>query len=103
MSGSFSTAITVWIWNQRSDYHHAVLTEHVNRSSHAWAQYQAQLSALGLKGLGAPEFVNQVISGQASTLGVNDVFNMMGLVYFILIPLVWFAKPPFGARANPAH
>ncbi|HEX3913492.1 MAG TPA: DHA2 family efflux MFS transporter permease subunit [Steroidobacteraceae bacterium] len=104
MSGSFSTAITVWIWNQRSDYHHAVLTEHVNRSSHAWALYQAQLSARGVNGLGASEFVNQVISGQASTLGVNDVFNLMGLMYFILIPLVWFAKPPFGARAaNPAH
>lgn len=104
MSGSFSTAITVWIWNQRSDYHHAVLTEHVNRSSHAWTQYQAQLSAHGVNGLGASEFVNQLISAQASTLGVNDVFNMMGLMYFILIPLVWFAKPPFGARAaKPAH
>ena len=104
MAGSFSTAITVWIWNRRSDYHHAILSEHVNRSSHAWAQYQAHLSARGVNGLGASEFINQVISGQASTLGVNDVFNMMGLMYFILIPLVWFAKPPFGARAaKPAR
>ena len=39
---------------------------------------------------------------QASTLGVNDVFNMLGLLYLILIPFVWFAKPPFGARAAPA-
>jgi len=102
MSGSFATAITVWIWNRRSDYHHAILTEHINNSSQAWSQYQAQLSAHGISGVGAFQYANQVISSQASTLGVNDVFNMLGLMYLILIPFVWFAKPPFGARAAPA-
>jgi DHA2 family multidrug resistance protein len=102
MSGSFATAITVWIWNRRSDYHHAVLTEHINNAAHSWTQYQAQLAAHGIQGIGASEYVNQVISNQASTLGVNDVFNMLGLLYLILIPFVWFAKPPFGARAAPA-
>jgi DHA2 family multidrug resistance protein len=102
MSGSFATAITVWIWNRRSDYHHVVLAEHINNSSQAWTQYQAQLGAHGISGVGAFQFANQVISSQASTLGVNDVFNMLGLLYFILIPFVWLAKPPFGARAAPA-
>jgi DHA2 family multidrug resistance protein len=104
MAGSFSTAIAVWIWNRRSDYHHAVLTEHINNASHSWAQYQAQLHSHGISGVGAAEFVNQVISSQASTLGVSDVFNMLGLIYLVLIPLIWLAKPPFGARAmKPAH
>jgi DHA2 family multidrug resistance protein len=104
MSGSFSTAIAVWVWNRRSDYHHAVLTEHIRNSADAWTQYQAQLAAHGITGSGASEYVNFVISGQASTLAVNDVFNALGLLFLLLIPLVWFAKPPFGARAaNPAH
>jgi len=104
MSGSFSTAITVWIWNRRSDYHHAVLTEHINNSAQAWSQYQAQLRAHHIGGVGASEFVNQVISGQSSTLGVNDVFYLMGFIFFALIPLIWFSRPPFGARAvKPAH
>jgi DHA2 family multidrug resistance protein len=104
MSGSFSTAIAVWVWNRRSDYHHAVLTEHIRNSADAWTQYQAQLAAHGITGSGASEYVNFVISGQASTLGVNDVFNMLGFLFLLLIPLIWFAKPPFGARAaNPAH
>ena len=104
MSGSFSTAIAVWVWNRRSDYHHAVLTEHIRNSADAWTQYQAQLAAHGITGPGASEYVNFVISGQASTLGVNDVFNMLGFLFLLLIPLIWFAKPPFGARAaNPAH
>jgi DHA2 family multidrug resistance protein len=104
MSGSFSTAIAVWVWNRRSDYHHAVLTEHIRNSADAWTQYQAQLAAHGITGSGASEYVNFVISGQASTLAVNDVFNVLGVLFLLLIPLVWFAKPPFGARAaNPAH
>jgi DHA2 family multidrug resistance protein len=104
MAGSFSTAITVWIWNRRSDYHHSVLTEHINNASQSWAQYQAQLSSHGISGAGAAQFVNQVVSTQASTMGVSDVFNMLGVIYLILIPLIWLAKPPFGARAiKPAH
>ena len=104
MSGSFSTAIAVWVWNRRSDYHHAVLTEHIRNSADAWTQYQAQLAAHGITGSGASEYVNFLISGQASTLAVNDVFNALGVLFLLLIPLVWFAKPPFGARAgNPAH
>ncbi|MGO9935166.1 MAG: DHA2 family efflux MFS transporter permease subunit [Steroidobacteraceae bacterium] len=102
MSGSFATAITVWMWNRRSDYHHAVLTEHIRNSADAWTQYQGQLAAHGINGTGASAYVDFLISGQASTLGVNDVFNMLGLLYLLLIPFVWFAKPPFGARApNP--
>jgi MFS transporter, DHA2 family, multidrug resistance protein len=103
MSGSFATAITVWIWNRRTDYHHAVLTEHITNASQSWSQYQAQLAAHGVNGVGASEFVNQVISGQALTLGVNDVYNLMGIMFVVLIPLIWFAKPPFGARAPAGH
>jgi DHA2 family multidrug resistance protein len=104
MSGSFSTAIAVWVWNRRSDYHHAVLTEHIRNSADAWTQYQAQLAAHGISGAGASEYVNTVISGQAATLGVSDVFSLLGLMFLLLIPLIWFAKPPFGARAaNPGH
>jgi len=100
MAGSFSTAISVWIWNRRTDYHHAVLSEHIRTSVDAWTQYQAQLSAHGISGIGASEYVNAIINGQASTLAVNDVFNFLGVVYLVILPLVWFAKPPFGARAR---
>jgi DHA2 family multidrug resistance protein len=99
MAGSFSTAITVWLWNRRTDYHHAVLTEHIRTASDAWSQYQSALSAQGISGVGASEYVNLVINTQASTLAVNDVFRLLAVVFLLLIPFVWFAKPPFGARA----
>ncbi|HEY2677283.1 MAG TPA: DHA2 family efflux MFS transporter permease subunit [Steroidobacteraceae bacterium] len=102
MSGSFSTAIMVWIWNQRTDYHHAVLTEHVSNSAQAWTHYQGELAAHGVHGVGASAYVDQIISGQALTLAVNDVYYLVGALFLLLIPFVWLAKPPFGARAAPS-
>jgi DHA2 family multidrug resistance protein len=101
MSGSFSTAIMAWVWNRRTDYHHAVLTEHISNSAQAWTHYQGELAARGIHSVGAPAYVDQIISGQALTLAVNDVYFLVGTLFFLLIPFVWFAKPPFGARAAP--
>ncbi|MEP6549085.1 MAG: DHA2 family efflux MFS transporter permease subunit [Gammaproteobacteria bacterium] len=104
MSGSIATALTVFMWNHRTDYHHAVLTEHVRNSAGAWTEYQAQLGNHGVSGTGAFEYVEHVITTQAMTLGVNDVFHVLGWTYLLLIPFVWFAKPPFTARgADAAH
>jgi DHA2 family multidrug resistance protein len=104
MSGSIATAMTVFIWNRRTDYHHAVLTEHIRNSAGGWTQYQAQLSAHGITGTGAFGYVDQVITSQAMTLGVNDVFHLLGWMYLLLIPFIWLAKPPFSARgADAAH
>jgi MFS transporter, DHA2 family, multidrug resistance protein len=104
MSGSIATATTVFIWNRRTDYHHAVLTEHIRNSAGSWSQYQAQLTARGIAGTSAFQFVDQVITKQALTLGVNDVFHVLAWMYLLLIPFVWLAKPPFSARgADAAH
>jgi DHA2 family multidrug resistance protein len=104
MSGSIATAVTVLIWNRRTDYHHAVLTEHVRNSAGAWSRYQSGLDAHGIGGIGSFQYVDQVITNQAMTLGVNDVFHVLGWMYLLLIPFLWFAKPPFTGRgADAAH
>jgi DHA2 family multidrug resistance protein len=104
MSGSIATAVTVLIWNRRTDYHHAVLTEHIRNSADSWTQYQTALTARGIGGTGVFQYVDQVITNQAMTLGVNDVFHVLGWMYLLLIPFLWLAKPPFTARgADAAH
>jgi DHA2 family multidrug resistance protein len=104
MAGSISTATTVFVWNRRTDYHHAVLTEHVRNSAGAWSQYQATLADHGITGTGALQYVDQVISSQAMNLGVNDVFYVLGTIFFLLIPFIWLSKPPFTGRgADAAH
>jgi MFS transporter, DHA2 family, multidrug resistance protein len=104
MSGSIATAMTVFLWNRRTDYHHAVLTEHIRDSAGAWTDYQTQLGNHGVSGTGAFEYVEHLITTQAMTLGVNDVFHVLGWMYVLLIPFVWLARPPFTARgADAAH
>jgi DHA2 family multidrug resistance protein len=98
MSGSFATAITVWVWNRRTEYHHAVLSEHVRDAASGWLAYRAQLAALGIEGQNAFDHVDALITQQALTMGVNDVFFALGCLYFLLIPFIWLARPPFGAR-----
>jgi DHA2 family multidrug resistance protein len=95
MAGSIATAVTVWIWNRRTDYHHVVLTEHVRNSAGSWLHFQSMLDAIGVAGVNAYQYVDTIIAQQASTLGVNDVFFAIGCMYFVITPLVWFAKPPF--------
>ncbi len=102
MSGSIATAMTVFMWNRRTDYHHAVLTEHVRTSSNAWTRYQAGLADHVASGAGVFQYVDQVITQQAMTLGVNDVFHVLAWMYLLLIPFLWLARPPFGARAAEA-
>ena len=98
MSGSFATAVTVWVWNRRTDYHHVVLSEHIRDSASGWIQYQTQLGTQGITGTGALQYVDHLISQQAMTLGVNDVFHTLGWLFLLLIPVIWLSKPPFGSR-----
>ncbi len=100
MSGSMATAVTVWVWNRRTDYHHTVLAEHVRSSAAGWIRYEADLSDRGISGIGALRYVDGVLGTQASTLAVNDVFLATAVLFIVLVPLVWLAKPPFAARGN---
>ena len=94
--------MTVFMWNRRTDYHHAVLTEHIRDSAGAWTDYKMQLGSHGLSGAGAFEYVEHIITTHAMTLGVNDVFHVLGWMYILLIPFIWLTKPPFTARGTDA-
>jgi DHA2 family multidrug resistance protein len=96
-SGSISTAVCVFFWTNRSEYHYATLTEHITPDSPAWAAYQAQLAQAGLTGNAGMASVSQVVNGQALTMGANDIFFGIAVLFVILIPMVWMARPPFRA------
>lgn len=100
ISGSMATAITVWLWNRRTDFHHAVLTEHIRDSAYGWTELQSKLQSLNISGARALAYADQVLTQQALTLGINDMFYLFSLMFVFLIPFVWLAKPPFGARGS---
>jgi DHA2 family multidrug resistance protein len=104
MSGSIATAVSVWMWNRRTDFHHAVLVEHVRNSAQGWTNYQSDLNAQGITGSGAYAYVDRLIGGQAATLAVNDVFFALGCMFILLVPFIWLSRPPFaGGRGGAAH
>jgi DHA2 family multidrug resistance protein len=96
-AGSVATAVCVFYWNDRSEHHYARLTEHIRPDSPAWLDYQAQLAAQGISGDAAYAATSHVISVQSMSMGANDIFLMLAGMLVVLIPLVWFARPPFRA------
>jgi DHA2 family multidrug resistance protein len=45
-----------------------------------------------------------IVSAQAQTLAINEIFWLYGFVFLGVLALVWLARPPFGAPPGaPAH
>jgi MFS transporter, DHA2 family, multidrug resistance protein len=94
-SGSIATAVSVFLWTDRSEHHYATVSQAVRPDSPAWLDYQAHLATQGISGDAALAATAKVINTQAMTMGANDVFLVLGSLFIVLIPALWFAKPPF--------
>ena len=100
LASSVSTAVTVTLWQHRSEYHHAVLAEQVSLGNPGAVAYIDKVHALGLHGPPAFGLIDLIVSKEAYTLAVNDVFWLFGWLFLVIIPLVWLARPPFNAAAG---
>ncbi len=100
LGGSFAASLTTWGWNQRTTIHHAQLTEHIVATDPMMRQ---TVTALGQGDLQRGAVVlNQMISQQASQIGFNEIFHLLGILFLVVIAFVWIAKPPFSAKAPGA-
>ncbi|HET7267239.1 MAG TPA: DHA2 family efflux MFS transporter permease subunit [Oleiagrimonas sp.] len=102
IASSISTALTVTLWQHRSDYHHAMLAERITPSSEATTQYMQKLQQLGMDAQHAWAMVGNLLRRESMTLAVNDVFWACAVLFVLLIPVVWLAKPPFHSGDDPA-
>ena len=100
MGSSVSTAASVTLWQHRGEFHHAVLTESVHPASPAATSFLQQLSQMGATGKTGLALVDQLVTREALTLAVNDVFWVCAVLFLALIPLLWLAKPPFGSAGG---
>jgi MFS transporter, DHA2 family, multidrug resistance protein len=103
LGSSVSTALTVTLWQHRTEFHHAALTENITPAASPATAFLNQLQAAGLSGQRGLAMVDQLISREAATLAVNDVFWTCSIVFVLMIPLLWLAKPPFGSAGGPGH
>ncbi len=104
LGASVSTAITVTLWQHRTEFHHASLTENITAAQPATTTFMQHLQGVGLAGQKGLSVIEQLLSREAATLAVNDIFWGCSITFVLLIPLLWLARPPFGnAAAKGAH
>lgn len=98
LGGSFAASLTTWAWSQRSTIHHAQLTEHISANDPVIQQ------TVNTLGNGDPTrgalALNQMISQQAAQIGFNEMLHLIGILFLVVTVFVWFAKPPFSAKAG---
>jgi DHA2 family multidrug resistance protein len=102
VAGSVSTAVSVFVWNHRMDYHHAVLAEHVNATAAGWNAMHDSLAQTGLPGPVIRAVAESTIAQQAATLAINDTYLIFALIIACLVPILWLARPPFQPPAGAA-
>ncbi|MEO7071477.1 MAG: MFS transporter, partial [Rhodanobacter sp.] len=95
LASSISTAATVTLWQHRSEYHHAALTEHITPAAPAANQFLQHLELGGFSPKQGLQVIDQLITREALTLAVNDVYLVCAWLFLAMIPLLWFARPPF--------
>ncbi|HEX9139821.1 MAG TPA: DHA2 family efflux MFS transporter permease subunit [Steroidobacteraceae bacterium] len=97
VSGSIATAVSVWVWGRRTDFHATMLAQHVQQNG-VWQNYAGDLAHVGLSHQSAAlAFTDSVVLRQAQTMGANDLFLAYGWIFMMMVFVVWLAKPPFRA------
>ena len=106
-AGSFGTSIATTVWNNRAILHHAQLTEYVNTGSLATGVYLQTLQAGGFSLQQAGAAVNRSIDVEAHLLAANDLFWASSILFFLMIGVIWLARPvkgtPGSSAAGGAH
>lgn len=98
LAGGIGTSIITTMWDRHTGLHHQFLTEAITPYNDNAQQWLATVKAVGLNQEQAYTLLNRTISQQSSIIGSNEVFYISGLVFLLLLGLVWLAKPPFGHR-----
>nr|WP_199045168.1 DHA2 family efflux MFS transporter permease subunit [Dyella sp. ASV24] len=98
LGASFSASLTTFLWDHRAIVHHAHLAEHITPYD---SSAQVALQGVGVQGQAANVMLDQMITQQGYQISFNEVFHLLGWVFFSLIVVVWMARPPFSAKAGP--
>ncbi len=99
-AGAVGTSLFTTIWEDRAILHHQQLSESVNRGNAAAMQTLAQLQASGMTAEQALANINRTLDQQAYTMAVTDLFRMSSILFFVLIAVIWLARPKAGAAAG---
>ena len=99
-AGAIGTSLFTTIWEDRAILHHAQLTEAINLTNTTATQTISQLMASGMNNEQAMANITRMIDQQAYTMAVTDLFYLSAALFFVLIGVVWLAKPKLSGAAG---
>ncbi len=102
VGGSVGTALSTTMWQDNAARHHARLIEHIQPANPAYQMFNEQMQSTGLTSDQQLGLIDQLITSQAYLLSTNQLMLIAATMLICLLPLIWFAKPPFSA-AKGAH
>jgi DHA2 family multidrug resistance protein len=101
-AGAIGTSTATTIWENRATLHHVQLVEAVTHGSSAAGSAMTYLGNAGFSTEQVMGQINRLIDQQAFMLAAGDVFYGSAILFLMLIPLVWLARPVRSAGAADA-
>jgi DHA2 family multidrug resistance protein len=101
-AGAFGTSITTTLWDRRATLHHAQLVERLTAVDPTTASALGTLRSGGFSADQSYAMLNRMVDAQAFMLSADDIFYVSGILFLLLIFLVWFAHPVRGAGGRAA-
>jgi len=89
---ALGTSLFLTLWERRGTYHHNVLIESITPAQDATEQALQHLEAAGLSYTQAIEKINKLTNIQAAYLSLNDCLFVMGWLFLLSIPALFFMK-----------
>ena len=97
MGGSVGTAIGTSMWQNQASVYHSNMVDALPADSPAFVEFTNQLGQAGIPQGGQLQYLDYLVNAQAYVLSTNHLMIFAGIIMLCLVPIVWFAKPPFAA------
>lgn len=101
-AGAMGTSIATTLWENRATLHHAQLAESINQGNAAATSAMSGLASNGFSTEQVMGQINRLVDQQSFMLASNDIFYASAVLFLLLIPLVWFARPQSGGAGSDA-
>ena len=82
--------------------HHTQLSEAINQGNNTATSAMSGLASSGFSTDQVLGQINRIVDQQAYMLATNDIFYASAILFLLLIPLVWLAKPQKGGAGGDA-
>jgi DHA2 family multidrug resistance protein len=104
LGGALATSMVTTVWDRRAAVHQTALVEHVLNGAPGLDSAIGSLDQRGAEVVQATGLLASAVSQQAYMLAANEIFRWSGVVFLLLIGVVWFARPvKLAAPSGAAH